>query len=91
MASALVLSWKFMRGCTLPTLSVKRINRLNTYRHMSEVHQYSEFVKDLEGKEVCLVGEGDFGFCRALSKMSICKSIDATTMDSEHYLYRYFL
>jgi hypothetical protein len=47
-------------------------------------------LNDLRGKNVLLVGEGDFGFASALSKMRICKSIVASTMDSEEYLYSSF-
>ena len=67
-----------------------QIQILNSHllQQVSGIHYNSQLVRDLHGKDICLVGEGDFGFCRALSKMSICRSIDATTMDDENYLHR---
>ena len=39
---------------------------------------------------LCYIGDGDFSFARSLSRMRICRSLTASTMDSQSKLFSSF-
>lgn len=78
---------QFLSVALILFISMQKVMTNSMFSYASHLR----LLNDLRGKNVLLVGEGDFGFSSALSKMRICQSIVASTMDSQEYLFSSFL
>ena len=51
---------------------------------------YCKIPKGFINSNVLILGDGDFGFSKALSDMNICKTLIATTRDTKEKLFNSF-